>query len=166
MEALRAALRQSPDVILLGEMRDFETIQTAITAAETGQLVLSTLHTIGAAKTIDRVIDVFPPNQQQQIRIQLSMVLQAVVSQQLVPATDGALRPAFEVMVVNSAIRNLIREGKTHQLDNVIFSGGSEGMISMDSDLFRLYSEGVISKETARMYSTNLESMEKRLNLR
>jgi len=166
VEALRAALRQSPDVILLGEMRDFETIQTAITAAETGQLVLSTLHTIGAAKTIDRVIDVFPPNQQQQIRIQLSMVLQAVVSQQLVPATDGALRPAFEVMVVNSAIRNLIREGKTHQLDNVIFSGGSEGMISMDSDLFRLYSEGVISKETARMYSTNLESMEKRLNLR
>lgn len=163
VEALRAALRQSPDVILLGEMRDFETIQTAITAAETGQLVLSTLHTIGAAKTIDRVIDVFPPNQQQQIRIQLSMVLQAVVSQQLVPAVDGSLRPAFEVMIVNSAIRNLIREGKTHQLDNVIFSGSSEGMISMDSDLLRLYREGVISKETARIYSTNLELMDKKL---
>lgn len=163
VEALRAALRQSPDVILLGEMRDFETIQTAITAAETGQLVLSTLHTIGAAKTIDRVIDVFPPSQQQQIRIQLSMVLQAVVSQQLVPTTDGSLYPAFEVMVVNSAVRNLIREGKTHQLDNVIYAGGNEGMISMDNDLFRLYSEGVISADTARMYCTNLESMAKRV---
>ena len=165
-KALRAALRQSPDVILLGEMRDFETIQTAITAAETGQLVLSTLHTVGAAKTIDRVIDVFPPDQQQQIRIQLSMVLQAVVSQQLVPTVDGALRPAFEIMVVNSAIRNLIREGKTYQLDNVIFSGSAEGMVSMDNDLFRLYREGVITRETARMYSTNLEAMNRRLNTR
>ncbi|MEZ4626646.1 MAG: type IV pilus twitching motility protein PilT [Eubacteriales bacterium] len=107
--ALRAALRQAPDVILLGEMRDFETIQTALTAAETGQLVLSTLHTIGAAKTIDRIIDVFPANQQQQIRVQLSMVLRAVVSQQLLPTLDGGLEPAFEIMLVNSAIQNMIR---------------------------------------------------------
>lgn len=165
-EALRAALRQSPDVILLGEMRDFETIQTAITAAETGQLVLSTLHTVGAAKTIDRVIDVFPPDQQQQIRIQLSMVLQAVVSQQLVPTVNGELYPAFEVMIANSAIRNLIREGKTHQLDNVIYSGGGEGMVSMDNDLLRLCREGVISAQTARIYSTNPDAMDKRLNIR
>ena len=110
------------------------------------------------------MIDVFPPNQQQQIRIQLSMVLQAVVSQQLVPATDGSLYPAFEVMLVNSAVRNLIREGKTHQLDNIIFSGGDQGMVSMDNDLLRLYRQGIITQETARMYSTNLESMDKRLN--
>lgn len=163
VEALRAALRQSPDVILLGEMRDFETIQTAVTAAETGQLVLSTLHTIGAAKTIDRIIDVFPPNQQQQIRIQLSMVLQAVVSQQLIPTVDGKLIPAFEVMTANSAIRNLIREGKTHQMDNMIYAGGNEGMITMDADILRLYRQGLISKDNALLYCTNMETMSKRL---
>lgn len=162
-QALRAALRQSPDVILMGEMRDFETIQTVLTAAETGQLVLSTLHTVGAAKTIDRIIDVFPANQQQQIRVQLSMVIQAVVSQQLVPTVDGGIVPAFEIMMVNSAIRNMIRESKVFQMDNVIFSGAAEGMRTMDADLLRLYREGVISKENALLYCTNYDTMSKRV---
>ncbi len=157
--ALRAALRQSPDVILLGEMRDFETIQTAITAAETGQLVFSTLHTVGAAKTIDRIIDVFPPAQQQQVRIQLSMVLQAVVSQQLIPGVNGEIVPAFEIMVVNSAIRNLIRESKVFQIDNFIYQGQSEGMQTMDSEILRLYNEKKISAENALLYATNKDAM-------
>jgi twitching motility protein PilT len=113
LSALRSALRESPDVILLGEMRDYETIEVAITAAETGELLLSTLHTVGAANTVDRVVDVFPAEQQYQIRVQLSMILEAVVSQQLLPTVDGSLAPAFEVMYANPAIRNLIREGKT-----------------------------------------------------
>ena len=163
VHALRAALRQAPDVILLGDMRDYETIATAMTAAETGQLVLSTLHTIGAANTVDRIIDVFPPSQQQQIRVQLSMVLQAVVSQQLVPAQDGKLVPAFEIMIVNPAIRNMIRECKVHQIDNAIFSGAGEGMISMDSDLLRLYSQGVISRENALLHAVNPENLAKRM---
>lgn len=161
--ALRAALRQAPDVILLGEMRDLETIQTALTAAETGQLVLSTLHTIGAAKTIDRIIDVFPANQQQQIRVQLSMVLRAVVSQQLLPTVDGGLEPAFEIMLVNSAIQNMIREGKAHQMDNVIFSGYSEGMRTMDGDIYRLFEEKRITKETALLFAANPEQLRKKL---
>lgn len=161
--ALRAALRQAPDVILLGEMRDFETIQTALTAAETGQLILSTLHTVGAAKTIDRIIDVFPANQQQQIRVQLSMVLRAVVSQQLLPTTDGGLEPAFEVMLVNSAIQNMIRDGKAHQMDNVIFSGQSEGMRAMDADILRLYTQKRITKETALLFAANPEQLRKKL---
>ncbi len=161
--ALRAALRQGPDAILVGEMRDFETIQTALTAAETGQLVLSTLHTIGAAKTIDRIIDVFPANQQQQIRMQLSMVLRAVVSQQLVPSVSGGLEPAFEIMAVNSAIQNMIRDGKTPQMDNVIYSSADQGMRTMDSDLERLQREGRISTENAVMYATNPELMTKKL---
>lgn len=162
-KALRAALRQSPDVVLLGEMRDFETIQTAITAAETGQLVLSTLHTVGAAKTIDRIIDVFPASSQQQVRIQLSMVLQAVVSQQLIPSVNGDLVPAFEIMICNSAIRNMIRESKVHMIDNMIYSGIKEGMITMDSSILNLYKEGKISKESALFYATNKETMEKKL---
>lgn len=161
--ALRAALRQAPDVILLGEMRDFETITTAMTAAETGQLVLSTLHTIGAANTIDRIIDVFPSNQQQQIRVQLSMVLQAVVSQQLIPAVDGTLMPAFEIMLVNSAIRNMIRESKVHQIDNAIYSGSAEGMVSMDTSLYNLYKSGEILRENALLYAANPDSLAKRL---
>ena len=161
--ALRAALRQAPDVILLGEMRDFETIQTALTAAETGQLILSTLHTVGAAKTIDRIIDVFPANQQQQIRVQLSMVLRAVVSQQLLPTTDGGLEPAFEIMLVNSAIQNMIRDGKAHQMDNVIFSGQSEGMRAMDADILRLYTQKRITKETALLFAANPEQLRKKL---
>lgn len=161
--ALRAALRESPDVILLGEMRDLETIETAMTAAETGQLLFSTLHTMGAANTIDRVVDVFPVNQQYQIRMQLSMVLQAVISQQLVPSLQGALVPAFEIMFSNPAIRNLIRESKTFQIDSAIQAGASVGMCTMDASLLKLHQEGVISAETALMYSIHYEAMEKKL---
>ncbi|MBQ4051626.1 MAG: PilT/PilU family type 4a pilus ATPase [Oscillospiraceae bacterium] len=162
-QALRAALRQSPNVILLGEMRDFETIQTAVTAAETGQLVFSTLHTPGAAKTVDRIIDVFPSNQQQQIRTQLSMVLQAVVSQQLIPGTDGKLVPAFEVMVVNNAIRNLIKDGKINQIDNAILTGGDQGMMLMDSSILDLYRRKLISRENALLYAVNRQSLQQKL---
>ena len=161
--ALRASLRQAPDVILLGEMRDYETISTALTAAETGHLLFSTLHTVGAAKTIDRLIDVFPAEQQQQVRVQLSMVLQAVVSQQLLPCVHGGRVPAFEVMRVNRAVRNMIREGKVHQLDNVIFSGAAEGMRAMDNDLYRLYKEGMIARDDALLYAIQPETLEKRL---
>lgn len=161
--ALRAALRQSPNVILLGEMRDFETIQTAMTAGETGHLLLSSLHTIGAANTIDRIIDVFPPNQQHQITVQLSMVLQAVVSQQLVPALDGTFVPAFEIMTLTPAIRNLIREGKVHQIEGLIYASSSEEMISMDNSLLNLYKQGTIAKETALQFSTNPEMLRRKL---
>lgn len=161
--ALRAALRQAPNVILVGEMRDFETIQTAMTAAETGQLILSTLHTIGAAKTIDRIIDVFPARQQHQIQTQLSMVLEAVVSQQLIPTIDGELEPAFEIMIVNNAIRNMIREGKVHQMDNVIYGGKDQGMRTMDGDILRLYKEGKITKENALLYAISPEVVERKL---
>ncbi len=162
--ALRASLRQSPDVILVGEMRDFETIRTAMTAAETGHLVISTLHSVGAANTIDRIIDVFPPNQQQQIRIQLSQLLQTVISQQLIPTNDGRLIPAFEVMHCNSAIRNMIRESKIHQIDNAITGFGSEGMISMDNYLLNLYKKGVISAESVIKFSLNSDSVERKIS--
>lgn len=161
---LRASLRQAPDVILLGEMRDFETIKTAMTAAETGHLVISTLHTVGAANTIDRIIDNFPPNQQQQIRIQISMVLQAVISQQLIPTVNDTEQPAFEIMFLNNAIRNMIREAKIHQIDSIISTSQDEGMIAMDTSLMKLYREGMISRENAIIYSNNNELMEKRLN--
>ena len=161
LEALRAALRQSPDVILLGEMRDYETISVAMTAAETGQLVLSTLHTMGAANTVDRIIDVFPINQQHQIRIQLSMVLDAVVSQQLLPTVNGGVIPAFEIMVVNSAIRTLIRDEKTHQIDTILQS--APGMQTMDSCILNLYKKGIISAQTAVDYAYNSETMKKRI---
>ncbi len=164
VSGLRAALRQAPDVILVGEMRDFETIKTAMTAAETGHLVISTLHTVGAANTIDRIIDNFPPNQQQQIRIQISMVMQAVISQQLIPTVDGGVYPAFEIMFFNNAIRNMIRESKIHQIDSVISTSQAEGMISMDTSLINLYRQGIISKENAVIYSNNSELMEKKLN--
>ncbi|MEY8339051.1 PilT/PilU family type 4a pilus ATPase [Lachnospiraceae bacterium 62-35] len=164
VSGLRAALRQAPDVVLLGEMRDYETIRTAMTAAETGHLVISTLHTVGAANTIDRIIDAFPPNQQQQIRAQISMVLQAVISQQLVPTVDGGLHPAFEIMFLNNAIRNMIREAKIHQIDGTIATSQGEGMISMDNSLIALYRQGIISRENAVIYSANGELMEKKLN--
>ncbi|MFT4104271.1 MAG: PilT/PilU family type 4a pilus ATPase [Lacrimispora sp.] len=163
VSGLRAALRQAPDVILVGEMRDYETIQIAMTAAETGHLVISTLHTVGASNTIDRIIDSFPPNQQQQVRMQLSMVVQAVVSQQLIPTLDGGVYPAFEILFFNNAIRNMIREGKTHQIDSVIATGQSEGMISMDSSLLTLYKEGKITRENAVIYASNGELMEKKI---
>lgn len=161
--SLRAALRQSPDVILLGEMRDYETIQVVMTAAETGHLVFSTLHTVGAANTIERIIDVFPPNQQRQITIQLASVLQAVISQQLVPSVDGTLIPVFEIMEVTSAIRNMIRENKVHQIDGMIYSSTGSGMMSMDQSLLQAYKDGKISKDTAMLYASNAEMLGKRL---
>ena len=158
--ALRAALREDPDVILVGEMRDFETISVAITAAETGHLVLSTLHTIGAASTVDRVIDVFPPHQQQQVRVQLANVLEAVVSQQLIPKADESGRvAAFEVLHANHAVRNLIREGKTHQLMSVMQTNRKLGMISMDEAIVQLYRDGRISKEMAVQFAQDPDSM-------
>lgn len=161
--ALRAALRQSPDVILLGEMRDYETMQVAMTAAETGHLIFSTLHTIGSANTIDRIIDVFPSNQQRQIAVQLSMVLQAVVSQQLVPTIGGGRVPAFEIMTVTPAIRNMIRENKIPQIDGAIYSAANKNMISMDASLAKLYGDGIITKDTALTYATNPDMLEKKL---
>ena len=164
--ALRAALRQDPDVILVGEMRDLETISTAITASETGHLVLSTLHTIGAAKTIDRIIDVFPPHQQQQIRVQLASVIEAVISQQILPKADGTGRvAAFEVMVANSAIRNLIREGKTHQMQTVIQTGAQIGMQTMDASLMALYQKRLIDKATLRKYAVDIDMINKQLGI-
>lgn len=161
IDALRAALRQSPDVILLGEMRDHETISVAMTAAETGQLVLSTLHTLGAANTIDRIIDVFPINQQHQIRVQLSMVLNAVVCQQLLPSVDGGLIPAFEIMTMNNAVRTLIRDQKTHQIDTILQS--SDGMQTMDSCIADLYRQGRITARTAVEHAYNPDIMTKRI---
>lgn len=161
--ALRAALRQAPDVIMLGEMRDLETISTAITAAETGHLLLSSLHTTGAAKTVDRILDTFPAEQQAQVRVQVSMVLRAVVSQRLVPKKDGGQAAVFEVMTVNPAVQNLIRDGRTHQIDNAIFGGSGQGMLSMDAELQHLYKAGVIARETALMYAVSPETLAKRL---
>ncbi len=156
--ALRAALREDPDVILIGEMRDLETISIALTAAETGHLVLSTLHTIGAAKTIDRIIDVFPPYQQQQIRVQLSTILTGILSQILLPRVDRKGRvAAFEVMTANSAVRNLIRESKTHQIYSIIQTNRKEGMITLDNQLIELCRKGIISQENALVYSSDSE---------
>ena len=162
--ALRASLRQSPDVILLGEMRDFETISIAMTAAETGHLVLSTLHTPGAASTIDRIIDVFPPGQQRQIAVQLSTTLQAVVSQQLLQAADGSARTAaFELMTMTPAIRNMIRENKIPQIDGMIYSASSDTMFSMDTSLAALCRSGRITREEALSHASNPEMLKKKL---
>lgn len=164
--ALRAALREDPDVILVGEMRDLETISTAITAAETGHLVLSTLHTIGAASTIDRIIDVFPPHQQQQIRIQLSMVLEAVISQQLVPTSDRQHRvAAFEVMLMSVAIKNLIRESKTFQIDSMIQTSREKGMITMDEALYEHFMMGHITSDMAISFAQDPVALEKKIKI-
>ena len=163
LSALRACLRQAPDVILLGEMRDAETIRTAMTAAETGHTVIATLHTSGTANTIDRIIDAFPAEQQSQVRLQLSMVLRTVVSQQLVQDQRGGLAPAFEIMQSNSAIRSLIREGRTHQLSATMAASGAEGMVTMDQSLLSLYQSGRISRETALSCADNLEQMQRRI---
>lgn len=165
LTALRAALRQSPDVILLGEMRDYETMNVAMTAAETGHLIFSTLHTIGAANTIDRIIDAFPASQQHQIVVQLSMVLHAIISQRLLPTTDGREIPAFEVMILTPAIRNMIREGKIHQIDGVISTSADQNMISMDTSIHKLYQDGIITAETAISHAMNPEMMAKRLKV-
>ncbi|MDL2324151.1 PilT/PilU family type 4a pilus ATPase [Ruminococcaceae bacterium OttesenSCG-928-A16] len=161
--ALRAGLRQSPDVILVGEMRDLDTIEIAMTAAETGQLVLSTLHTMGAANTINRILDIFPPGQQQQIRVQLSMVLQAVVSQQLVPSVEGPLLPVFEIMLPNPAIRNMIRENNIHQINSAIYAGMASGMVTMDQSILNLYNAGKITADTALKHCVNLNEMQKKI---
>lgn len=157
--ALRAALRQAPDVILIGEMRDYETISIALTAAETGHLVFSTLHTVGAAKTIDRIVDIFPPTQQQQVRVQLSTVLQAVVSQQLIPSREFGRVPAFEIMFANPAIRNMIRDGKVPQIEAAIQTGRSEGMVGMDISIAALYNQGAITRDDAMLYCVNQEAL-------
>ena len=163
--ALRAALREDPDVILVGEMRDLETISTAVTAAETGHLVFSTLHTIGAVPTIERIVDVFPTNQQAQIRIQLATLLEAIISQQLLPTADGKGRiAAFELMFGNPAIRNLIREEKAHQIPSVMQTSKSEGMITMDDALYELLMTRKISKEEAINFSQDKLGFVKRLN--
>lgn len=157
--ALRAALREDPDVILVGEMRDFETISIAITAAETGHLVLSTLHTLGAVKTIDRIVGVFPAEQQQQIRVQLSSVFEGVISQQLIPnKVTGGRVAALEVMIATDAIRNQIREGKLHQMESSIQTGSRDGMITMDSSLKALYNNGKITHEEAFSHAINKEA--------
>ena len=161
--ALRAALRQSPDVILLGEMRDYETIEVSMTAAETGHLLLSTLHTLGAANTIDRIIDVFPASQQHQIAIQLSTTLHAVVSQQLVPTVDNHMVPAFEIMTVTPAIRNMIRENKIPQIEGLLYASARPDMVSMDNSLLNLYHAGRITRDTALTYATNPEMLGKKL---
>lgn len=161
--ALRSALRESPDVILLGEMRDYDTISAAITATETGLLLFSTLHTSSAANTITRIIDVFPASQQQQVKIQLAQLLKGVICQQLIPGVGGKLIPVFEIMKTNNAVQNMIREDKLHQLDSVMMSGAGEGMCTMDGSLMKLYKQGKITKETALVYCTNYELMAKRL---
>lgn len=163
LSALRACLRQAPDVILLGEMRDAETIRTAMTAAETGHTVIATLHTNGTTNTIDRIIDAFPCEQQAQVRVQLSMVLRTVVSQQLVQDQKGGQIPVFEIMHTNSAVRSLIREGRTHQLLPTMAASGGEGMITMDQSLLELYRDGRISREIALNCADNLEQMQRRL---
>lgn len=159
--ALRSALREDPDVVLIGEMRDLETIASAITIAETGHLVFATLHTNSAAQSIDRMIDVFPPHQQPQIRAQLSNILMAVCSQRLIPAIGGGRIAAAEILVVTPAVRNIIREGKTHQLDAVIQTGAEFGMQSMDKTLAKLIHEGTITYDEARNFAIDIDELDR-----
>lgn len=154
--ALRSALREDPDVVLIGEMRDLETISAAITIAETGHLVFATLHTNSASQSIDRMVNVFPPHQQPQIKIQLANILQAICSQRLVPAIGGGRLAAAEIMIANSAVRNIIREGKTHQLDSVIQTSAAEGMQSMDRTLAQMVQDGQITYDEAKNFAVDL----------
>ena len=163
LESLRSALRESPDVILLGEMRDYDTISAAITAAETGVLLLSTLHTGSAANTITRILDVFPANQQKQVKIQLAHILRGVVCQPLVPSVDGGLLPVFEILKPTVAIQNMIREDKLHQLESAMQASTADGMCTMDGSLLRLYREKKITRVTALLSCVNFENMSKRL---
>ena len=157
--ALRSVLREDPDVVLVGEMRDFETIQAALTVAETGHLVFATLHTNSAAQTIDRIVDVFPENQQGQVRLQLSFVLEGVFSQRLVPAIAGGRMAVAEVLTGTPAVRNTIREGKSHLLDNVIQTSAELGMMTLETSLARAVKEGKISVETATAYAVRPEEL-------
>ena len=161
--ALRACMRQAPDVIQVGEMRDAETIRAAVTAAETGHLLVATLHTNGAVNSIDRIIDTFPPEAQYQVRIQLATVLHTVVSQQLLPSVKGGRVPAFEIMHMTNAIRSMIRDSKTHQIDNAIATGSAFGMISMDQSILDLYKDGLITRQTALTYASDIDYMKRRL---
>ena len=163
LSALRACVRQAPDVILLGEMRDAQTIHTAISAAETGHLVIATLHTKGAVNAIDRIIDAFPSNQQAQIRAQLAAVLRTVVSQQLLPDYHGGMVPACEILQLNSAVKSMIRDNKNHQIDNVIASGGKEGMCSMDQAILALYRSGMITREKVLEYADHPEQLARQM---
>lgn len=163
LSALRSCLRQAPDVILLGEMRDAETMRTAITAAETGHTVIATMHTKGAVNAIDRMIDSFSGTHQAQIRFQLATVLRTVVSQQMLPDKTGNNIPAFEVMHVNSAIRGMIRDNKNHQINNAIVAGKAEGMMSMDQSILKLYQDGLITKETALDYADFPDQLQRHL---
>ncbi len=156
---LREALRQDPDVIMIGEMRDPETISSAVTAAETGHLVFATLHTNTAAQTIDRIIDSFPPHQQNQIRMQLASTILGILSRRLLPCLKGEVINAVELMIANSAIRNLIREGKTHQIDMVIETGSEDGMISLNRSLADLVNNGMVTLEDAERSSNNLNEL-------
>jgi len=155
--ALRSALREDPDVVMIGEMRDYETIAAAITIAETGHLVFATLHTNSASQSIDRIIDAFPEVQQQQIRVQLASILEGVISQRLVPSVDGKLVPALEIMLPSSAVRSVVREGKTHQLDNIISTSFDQGMISLERALAQLVADGKVAMETAKSYTIRPE---------
>ena len=159
--ALRSALREDPDVVLIGEMRDLETIASAITIAETGHLVFATLHTNSAAQSIDRMIDVFPPHQQPQIRAQLSNILMAICSQRLLPAIGGGRIAAAEILIVTPAVRNIIREGKTHQLDAVIQTGAEYGMQGMDKTLAKLIHEGTVTFDEARNFAVDLDELDR-----
>ncbi len=159
--ALRSALREDPDVVLIGEMRDLETISAAITIAETGHLVFATLHTNSAAQSIDRMVNVFPPHQQPQIKIQLANILQAICAQRLVPAIGGGRLAAAEVLLANSAVRNIIREGKTHQLDSVIQTSAAEGMQSMDRTLVQMVQGGQITYEEAKNFAVDLAEFDR-----
>ena len=161
--ALRASLRQAPDVIQLGEMRDLETVRTAMTAAETGHLIFATLHNKGTVNAIDRIIDSFPADQQNQIRIQLSAVVHTVVSQQLLPDTQGGMVPAFEILRMTGAVRAMIREGRNHQIAAAIAAGGREGMVSMDDAILKLYRAGRITAETALHYCDNPEAFRRKM---
>lgn len=160
-DGLRAVLREDPDVILIGEMRDLETIETALTAAETGHLVFATLHTGSAADAVDRIVDVFPEGRQKQIRMQLSMTLQAVLSQQLLPKKSGGRIAACELMIVSPAIRNLIREGKTPQIANAVATSADRGAVTMDFAISQLYKQGIISADTARTAAHDAEYIQK-----
>lgn len=159
--ALRSSLRQDPDVVLVGEMRDLETVAAAITLAETGHLVLATLHTNSAAQSIDRMIDVFPPHQQQQIRVQLAGMLQAICSQRLIPKIGGGRVATAEILIVNPAVRNIIRDSKSHQIDSVIQTGAAEGMQSMDRNLIQLVHSGTITYDEAKNYAVDLQELER-----
>jgi len=164
-KVLLAGLRQSPDVILIGEMRDLTTISVALTAAETGTYILSSLHTMGTANSVNRIIDVFPPEQQRQVRLQLSTVLQAIVSQQLLPSPTKGRIAVYEIMIVNSAIRNMIREEKAHQIDTVINAGAAQGMQLMDYSIAQAFKNGDITRETALTYCVNQDTLNKYISV-